>query len=245
MLMFRSSRCRCRAVHVDPACHGSDWTAGYGGIADCSGTDTPIHIRIRMNFEDTEDLASYDFSFHRLTSAVMRCLAVGLLVGLFIANVYRAATQSLTIDEAFTYNLYLSKNLRTILTEFDANNHVLFTLLAKLSVALFGNGEFAIRLPSLFGGLIYFYAVYRVCWFFFPDRWLFVAGVAALTLNPFVLDFLSAARGYGLGHRSMDAWDLVSVERPARTSRHFFWAGGCGEPDPAVSLRGCRSCLLP
>lgn len=116
-----------------------------------------------------------------------------------MANVYRAATQSLTIDEAFTYQLYLAKNLRAILTNYDANNHVLYTLLAKLSVGLLGTGEFAIRLPSVLGGLVYFYAVFRVCWFFFADRWLFVVGVAALTLNPFVLDFLSAGRGYGLG----------------------------------------------
>ena len=144
-------------------------------------------------------MASYDFTFRRLTRFLLCWSAIVLLAGLFAANVYRAATQSLTIDEAFTYHLYLAKNLRTILTEYDANNHVLYTLLAKLSVGLFGNGEFAIRLPSTLGGLIYFYAVFRVCWFFFADRWLFLAAVAALTWNPFVLDFLSAGRGYGLG----------------------------------------------
>ena len=142
---------------------------------------------------------SYDLTFHHITRLILRWTAIVLLAGLFLANVYRAATQSLTIDEAFTYHLYLAKNLRAILTEYDANNHVLYTLLAKLSVGLFGTSEFAIRLPSVLGGLVYFYAVFRVCWFFFADRWLFVAGVAALTLNPFVLDFLSAGRGYGLG----------------------------------------------
>ena len=143
--------------------------------------------------------SSYDFGFQRLTRLLLRWAAIVLLTGLFAANVYRAATQSLTIDEAFTYQLYLAKNLRAILTEYDANNHVLYTLLAKLSVGLFGTGEFAIRLPSVLGGLVYFYAVFRVCWFYFTDRFLFVVGVAALTVNPFVLDFLSAGRGYGLG----------------------------------------------
>jgi len=142
---------------------------------------------------------SYDLSFHHITRFLLRWAAVVLLAGLFATNVYRAATQSLTIDEAFTYQLYLAKNLRAILTEYDANNHVLYTLLAKLTVGLFRNGEFAIRLPSVLGGLVYFYAVFRVCWFFFADRWLFLVGVAALTLNPYVLDFLSAGRGYGLG----------------------------------------------
>ncbi len=149
--------------------------------------------------------SSYDFGFQRITRFLLRWTAIALLAGLFAANVYRAATQSLTIDEAFTYQLYLVKNLRAILTDYDANNHVLYTLLAKLSVGLFGAGEFAIRLPSVLGGLVYFYAVFRVCWFFFADRFLFVVGVAALTLNPFVLDFLSAGRGYGLG---MALWML-------------------------------------
>ncbi len=143
--------------------------------------------------------SSYDFGFQRINRFLLRWTAIVFLAGLFAANVYRAATQSLTIDEAFTYQLYLAKNLRAILTEYDANNHVLYTLLAKLSVGMFGTGEFAIRLPSVLGGLVYFYAVFRVCWFFFADRFLFVVGVAALTLNPFVLDFLSAGRGYGLG----------------------------------------------
>ncbi|MEP6539283.1 MAG: hypothetical protein ABJF23_28360 [Bryobacteraceae bacterium] len=142
---------------------------------------------------------SYDLTFPHITRFLLRWTAIVLLAGLFMVNVYRAATQSLTIDEAFTYQLYLAKNLRAILTEYDANNHVLYTLLAKLSVGLFGNSELAIRLPSVLGGLVYFYATFRVCWFFFADRWLFLVGVAALTLNPFLLDFLSAGRGYGLG----------------------------------------------
>ena len=121
---------------------------------------------------------SYDLTFHHITRLILRWTAIVLLAGLFAANIYRAATQSLTIDEAFTYHLYLAKNLRAILTEYDANNHVLYTLLAKLSVGLFGTSEFAIRLPSVLGGLVYFYAVFRVCWFYFADRWLFVAGVA-------------------------------------------------------------------
>ncbi len=142
---------------------------------------------------------SYDLSFRHITRFILRWAAIVLLAGLFAVNVYRAATQALTIDEAFTYQLYLAKNLRAILTEYDANNHVLYTLLAKLSVGLFGKSELAIRLPSVLGGLVYFYAVFRVCWFFFAGRWLFLVGVGALTLNPFLLDFLSAGRGYGLG----------------------------------------------
>ncbi len=156
------------------------------------------------------------------TRQVRRWIALSLLTLLLAANVYRAATQSLTIDEAYTYHLYLAKNLRAILTDYDANNHVLYTLLAKFSVGLFGKGEFAMRLPSVLGGLLYFFAVYKLCRFLFGDRWLFVVAVAALTLNPFLLDFLSVARGYGLGIAlwTLGLWFLLT-ERLERAGASF------------------------
>ena len=125
-------------------------------------------------------------------------IAVLLLVCLFAVNIYRAATQALTVDEAFTYHLYLSKDLHTILNDYNANDHVLFTLLAKWSVNHFGNSEFAIRLPSLLGGLLYLVVVYRLSKMLFGSGWLFLLAVAILTMNPFILDFLSIGRGYGM-----------------------------------------------
>src|SRR5882762_7016896 len=116
----------------------------------------------------------------------------------FITNLYRAATQSLTIDEAFTYNLYLSKNLHAILTQFDANNHVLFTLLARTAVSFLGKAEWVLRLPTILAGLLYLVVVYKLCRLLLGEGWLLLLGVAALVLNPYLLDFLSAARGYGL-----------------------------------------------
>ena len=106
-------------------------------------------------------------------------------------NLYRAATQSLTTDEAFTWQLYLSKNLRAILTNFDANNHVLYTLLSWASVSAFGHAEWAIRLPSVLGSAIYVIAAWRL-------SGQHILWTAALSLNPLILDFMSAGRGYGL-----------------------------------------------
>jgi 4-amino-4-deoxy-L-arabinose transferase-like glycosyltransferase len=130
---------------------------------------------------------------------VWRAAAMILLAIVFVADVYRATTQSLTIDEAFSYNLYFSKPVHELLTYYDANNHVLYTVLAKIAIGLFGNAEWVLRLPSLIGALLYLIVVYRLCWLLVPDRLLAFAGVALLSLNPYLLDFLSAARGYGLG----------------------------------------------
>ncbi|MBI1895920.1 MAG: glycosyltransferase family 39 protein [Acidobacteria bacterium] len=131
-------------------------------------------------------------------SAAWRVITPALLVAVFAHNVYRAAAQPLTTDEAYTYHLYLAQNLRRILTFYDANNHVLHTVLAKFSTLFFGTSEIAIRLPSLLGGLFYLITAYRLCRYLFGGRWLLLASFAGLALNPYVLDFLSAARGYGM-----------------------------------------------
>jgi hypothetical protein len=125
-------------------------------------------------------------------------LAVLLLAVVFAANVYRARTQSFTADEALTYNNYVSAPLRATLTDYDANNHVLNTLLEKVSAALFGASEFTLRLPSLAGGALYLAAVFLLCRRLFGEGALLAVSVATLALNPLVLDFLSAARGYGM-----------------------------------------------
>jgi predicted membrane-bound mannosyltransferase len=129
---------------------------------------------------------------------VWRIASFILIAIVFFTNVYRAVTQSMTIDEAFTYNLYLSKNLHVILTQFDANNHVLFTFLAKAAVKLFGKAEWIVRLPTVLAGLLYLVVAWKLCRLLFGAGWLFLLGLAALSLNPYLLDFLSAARGYGL-----------------------------------------------
>src|SRR5690348_7610686 len=97
--------------------------------------------------------------------SVMRVrLAVGLILGaLFVLEAYRAATQSLTHDEAFTYQLYLAGPASNLFRVFDANLHFLAVLAMRLSTRLFGFSEFAIRLPSLLACGWYFVTVYRLC----------------------------------------------------------------------------------
>jgi hypothetical protein len=124
--------------------------------------------------------------------------AAALLVFLFAASVYRAATQSITIDEAFTFNLYLAGDFKDIFTNYDAANHVLYTLLARASVAMFSASELTMRLPSLLGGAILFAALYRLARLVFGGGPMMLLTVSIVALNPYLLDFLSAARGYGL-----------------------------------------------
>ncbi len=113
-----------------------------------------------------------------------------LFSGLLALNVYRADTQSLTVDEAFTYNRFVSQSPQEALVHYDANNHVLNTLLCMISVRLFGVSEVTLRLPSLFGGAIYLLAMLWLSEWIFGMGWRMIVSFAALSANPIVLDYL-------------------------------------------------------
>ena len=49
------------------------------------------------------------------------------------------------------------------------------------------------------GAALYFYAIFQICAFLLGEGALFLLGVAFLSLNPFLLDYLCLARGYSLG----------------------------------------------
>jgi hypothetical protein len=124
--------------------------------------------------------------------------ALAFLALLFAVNVYRAWTQSIVHDEAYTYELFLDAPASALFERYDPNHHILYTLLAKLCVVLFGPSEFSLRLPSLAAGTLYFFTVYRLSLLLFPGAFPFVLSVLLLSLNPLLLDFLVAARGYGM-----------------------------------------------
>ncbi|HLK67714.1 MAG TPA: glycosyltransferase family 39 protein [Bryobacteraceae bacterium] len=125
-------------------------------------------------------------------------IAAALLAGLLLLNIYRAVTQSFVHDEAQTYHLYLRSSWRTMFAVYDANHHFLSTLLVRLSTSLFGFSELAMRLPTLVAGAWYFVIVFRLARLALDRGWRFLLAIVLAAANPLVLDFLVAARGYGL-----------------------------------------------
>ena len=51
----------------------------------------------------------------------------------------------------------------------------------------------------MLGAVLYFYAVFQICASLLGEGALFLLGVAFLSLNPFLLDYLCLSRGYSLG----------------------------------------------
>lgn len=116
--------------------------------------------------------------------------------------VAKAHFTSMTHDEASTYFHHLQSGFFKCFYSSDcwrsANNHLLNTLLWQQTIQWFGPTELGMRLPNLLGHLIFLgssaFLVLRMTTRLLPG----LAGFAILNFNPFLLDFFSLARGYGL-----------------------------------------------
>ncbi|MCX5661711.1 MAG: hypothetical protein NTW19_18690 [Planctomycetota bacterium] len=126
-------------------------------------------------------------------------LAAGLFAVVWCVNVFRAATQAMTHDEALTWRRYLAEPLADSFNYYWTNHHILYTLLSYAVTALFGFSELSIRAVSVLGGALFFAGVIRLCRRLMGPTPLAAAIALIAGLNPFVLDFMVAARGYGLG----------------------------------------------
>jgi len=120
-----------------------------------------------------------------------------MLACVFGIAVYRAKTQTIAHDEALEYEWFLDGGAAPRPLLQSRQSH-LFTLLAKPIVWSLGNREIILRSPSLLGTAIYLLATIcsAVRLFEGPS---FFSLVALLALNPQILDFMAAARGYILG----------------------------------------------
>ncbi len=135
----------------------------------------------------------------------MKLLNAGLCVYFLVFATARAARVPLTYDEAASYIRYIDTSAASVfdtgtLSIFNfevATNHFLNTVLTKLCTRLAGNSEVVLRVPNLLG-----YVMFTVFCLLILQRYVrtFVAtaGFLLLNLNPYVLDFFTLSRGYGL-----------------------------------------------
>jgi hypothetical protein len=115
-----------------------------------------------------------------------------------VLNVYRAATQSITHDEALAFQMFIGGTWPRQFAYVGVPSHVLFNVLAKASTIAFGLSEFSLRLPSVFASALYCVASARIVTRVIESELLRVVAFSLLVLDPYTLDFMSAARGYGL-----------------------------------------------
>lgn len=122
-------------------------------------------------------------------------------LGFISLLIIRALNIPVTHDEAYTYLHYVRQNWAGIILykpPHIPNNHILNTLLIKLSVNIFGLHDWSLRLPNMLIAIIYFrYAANLARKFRFPGIQLLA--FFALALQLYFIDFFAMARGYGMG----------------------------------------------
>jgi hypothetical protein len=114
------------------------------------------------------------------------------LIAMFVYVVIRAYSVGFTHDEALSFEM-----IHGDMSHFySANNHWLNTGIMFVSSKVFGDSELSLRSSALIGFLFYGWFVYLILrkevW------WKAILGFTLLVLNPYLLDFFSLARGYGL-----------------------------------------------
>jgi hypothetical protein len=123
-----------------------------------------------------------------------------LIAGLWLWVIKKAAGASITYDEAYSFFEYVSypEFLRSDFNFMSANNHLLNTWMTRLSYALWGNEELALRLPNVLAFGVFLYASARIAYRLVAERFLPLVVLLLFCGNPYVLDFFSLSRGYGL-----------------------------------------------
>ncbi len=119
----------------------------------------------------------------------------------FVGIAYKAFTVPITHDEGWTVIKYLDESVWDIMMYPDnwPNNHILNTLLAKVSAGIFGVSDWSVRLPNLLFFWVYAIGVYRFLRIILKGRnFLILASATLFVLSPYFLDFFGLCRGYGI-----------------------------------------------
>lgn len=158
-------------------------------------------------------------SSFKLSERLVFALVAGLA---FLYIILRAAYVPIIHDEAGTYYRYIVPGeFIPGYAHWDAGNHVLNTGLGLLFTRLFGDSLFTLRLANVLAYLLWSSAVWMIGTQFknrLPKWSVFLA----LLLCPFVLDFFSLFRGYGMGLAFFLSGIAAALEFVRSGSKRWF-----------------------
>lgn len=79
-------------------------------------------------------------------------------------------------------------------------NHILNSLLIKLSTKILGFSNFSGRLPVFLSAMVYIFIIYKLSKLAFKNNiYALILTFAIFLLNPYLFEFFALARGYGMG----------------------------------------------
>ena len=142
------------------------------------------------------------FCDNRLSRIVMLIFGI-LLVGY---TSYRAYNIEFTYDESYSYLYFIKFGINEIIfmTMDDklclSNNHILNTIFLKIFSSLPIKSLLLLRIHGIAAHIIFLLVSYYILKRFTTHKSVLTLGFLVLNCNPFILDYFSIARGYGLAN---------------------------------------------
>lgn len=146
-------------------------------------------------------------------------IVFGLVAILLFYTLIRILLLSVTHDEALVYFLSKSRSYSDIFFyKIIPQDHMINTLLMRFFSSVFSPASFFLRLPNLIGHLLFMifsYLIFKKT----LHKALLPAAFILLNFNPYMLDFFSVARGYGLSTGLMVAsiYFIIEFARDQKT----------------------------
>jgi 4-amino-4-deoxy-L-arabinose transferase-like glycosyltransferase len=149
-----------------------------------------------------------------------------LLAVLLCGAILRIAdlNSPVSYDEAYTYVAFVRQGWFGILSDYSLpNNHILHSLLVKISTGLLGNHPWSLRLPAFLAGMAVIPLVYLLGKRLFNSAIALTASALVAWL-PAIIHYDTAARGYSLVSLfTLLAWLLGFLA--LETGRLRYWLG--------------------
>ncbi|MGO9021072.1 MAG: ArnT family glycosyltransferase [Syntrophobacteraceae bacterium] len=142
-----------------------------------------------QSLREAVDSIAQSMRDHKYEFKIIAAIGIALLC----YTSMRAALLSFTHDEGVSYKFIhlASFSLKS------ANNHWVNTLLMAMCGTIFGESELSLRLPNVFAHVLFIlFSFLTLCRL--KSKTIAACGFLLLNINPFMLDFFSLARGYGL-----------------------------------------------
>ncbi|NUO03460.1 MAG: hypothetical protein HUU01_22840 [Saprospiraceae bacterium] len=128
-----------------------------------------------------------------MNNKLQKLSLIALFAALFSYVLIRASGLSFTHDESLSYTIIKGSPLWAT----SPNNHTLNTWLMGICSTLFGDRELSLRLPNVLAFLVFSTFVFLLLKGAKSSLFALL-GAILMVVNPFLLDFFSIARGYGL-----------------------------------------------
>jgi hypothetical protein len=162
-----------------------------------------------------------------IKSSLANILIIILLAFLSFIVIYKAIVLPFTFDEAETWFCYVRYfNFKyTIFNKFGGpNNHILNTLLMVGCQFLFGTKAWMLRLPNILSLFLLFFAIYILAKRYFNlHPLMFCLPFILILCNPYLIDFYSLARGYGMANAFMVGSVVCLLAFSAGTNNKWYY----------------------